>query len=130
MEDQKKNNIFRILRLCMGLNLKEMAEKCKISAIYLNELERGKKENPSDQILEKIASACGLKVSTLQIFVGKSQGEAPEYQRYLLRALDDYAADMRTQFTGDSSGDIPGHGSAASSAPPQGDSQALVDGRQ
>ena len=111
MEDQKKNNIFRILRLCMGLNLKEMAEKCKVSAIYLNEL-------------EKIASACGLKAGTLQIFVGKSQGEAPEYQRYLLRALDDYAADMRTQFTGDSSGDIPGHGSAASSTPPQGDPQA------
>lgn len=124
MEDQKKNNIFRILRLCMGLNLKEMAEKCKVSAIYLNELERGKKVNPSDQILKKIASACGLKAGTSRVFVEKTQGEAPEYQRYLLRALDDYVADMRAQSAGDSSGGIPGHGSAASSTPPQGDPQA------
>lgn len=130
MEDQKKNNIFRILRLCMGLNLKEMAEKCKVSAIYLNELERGKKENPSDQILEKIASACGLKAGTLQIFVGKSQGEAPEYQRYLLKALDDYAEDLREQSAWSSTGGTPGRGSAAFSAPPQGDSQALLDGRR
>lgn len=54
---QKRNNIFRILRLCMGLNLNDMAEKCGVSAVYLNELERGKKLKPSEQILEKIASA-------------------------------------------------------------------------
>lgn len=92
---QKRNNIFRILRLCMGLNLNDMAKKCGVSAVYLNELERGKKLKPSDQILKKIADACGIKIDTLHFFLEKHQGEAADYQKYLLQSLDNYAKDMQ-----------------------------------
>lgn len=85
---QKRNNIFRILRLCMGLNLNDMAKKCGVSAVYLNELERGKKLKPSEQILEKIAGACGIKIDTLRFFIEEHQGEAADYQKYLLQSLD------------------------------------------
>lgn len=92
---QKRNNIFKILRLCMGLNLNDMAEKCGVSAVYLNELERGKKQKPSDQILEKIAGACGMKVDTLRFFMEEHQGEALDYQKCLLESLERYAQNMQ-----------------------------------
>lgn len=88
---QKKSNIFKILRLCMGLSLNDMAEKCGVSAVYLNELERGKKLKPSDHILSKIASACGIKIDTLRFFLEDCQGEALDYQKYLLQSLEHYA---------------------------------------
>lgn len=92
---QKRNNIFKILRSCMGLNLNDMAEKCGVSAVYLNELERGKKLKPSDHILEKIACACGIEIDTLRFFIEEHQGEALDYQKYLLQSLDNYAKDMK-----------------------------------
>lgn len=88
---KKKSNIFKILRLCMGLSLNDMAEKCGVSAVYLNELERGKKLKPSDNILGKIASACGIKIDTLRFFIEDCQGEALDYQKYLLQSLEHYA---------------------------------------
>ena len=88
---RKKSNIFKVLRLCMGLSLNEMAEVCDISAVYLNELEREKKTRPSDDVLQKIADACGLKVSTLKFFIEQQQGESLNYQKHLLESLEIYA---------------------------------------
>lgn len=92
---QKRNNIFKILRLCMGLNLNEMAEKCGVSAVYLNELERGKKQKPSNHILGLIANACGIEIDTLRFFIEEQQGEALDYQKYLIQSLNNYAKEMR-----------------------------------
>lgn len=81
-------NIFRILRTCMGLSLKEMATKCNISAVYLGELELGKKTKPSDDIIQKIAIACGIKVETIRYFIEQQSDESLNYQQYLLSALE------------------------------------------
>lgn len=88
---QKRSNIFRILRLCMGLSLNDMAEKCGVSAVYLNELEREIKQKPSEQILKKIAGACGISVDTLHFFLETKSGQALDYQQHLLNSLEDYA---------------------------------------
>lgn len=91
---QRGNNIFKVLRLCMGLNLNDMAQKCGVSAVYLNELERGIKQKPSDQILGKIADACGIKIDTLKFFLEEHPDKTIEYQKYLLQSLENYAQGM------------------------------------
>lgn len=92
---QKQSNIFRVLRLCMGLSLNDMAKKCGVSAVYLNELERGIKMKPSDQILDKIAVACGIRPATLHFFIENHDGKELDYQEYLLRSLEEYAQSVQ-----------------------------------
>lgn len=53
-----KNKI-RYYRTKKGLTLKEVAEKCGISAGYLCHLEKGKRENPSIEVMENIAIILG-----------------------------------------------------------------------
>lgn len=87
-ENTTSTNIFRILRTCMGLSLKEMSERCKISAIYLNELELGKKTKPSEEIIQRFANACGIKPQTISFFIEQQQGESLDYQKCLLESLE------------------------------------------
>lgn len=49
-----KNKI-RKYRTQKGLTLKEVADKCGISAGYLCHLEKGKRDNPSTEVMENIA---------------------------------------------------------------------------
>lgn len=99
---RKSDNIFRVLRLCLGLNLHEMAERCGLSAVYLSELELGKKTKPSDQTLQKIADACGLRLDTLRYFTEKKTGDGLDYQAHLLRSLEYYAQSMQRAQSEDS----------------------------
>jgi putative transcriptional regulator len=48
-----------------GITQEKLAEKVGISRIYLNELENGRKKNPSFKLLEKIAKALEVKISDL-----------------------------------------------------------------
>lgn len=89
-------NIFRILRTCMGLSLKEMAKKCEVSAVYLGELELGKKARPSNDIIQKIADACGINAKTIHYFLEQQKGESLNYQQYLLSSLERLAE--KTQY--------------------------------
>ena len=98
-KSRKKNNIFRVLRLCLGLNLNEMAERCGLSAIYLSELELGKKTKPSEQTLQKIADACGLKVDTLRYFTEVKTGDSLDYQTHLLQSLEYYAQSLQKSYS-------------------------------
>ena len=95
-ESMSSTNIFRVLRMCMGLSLKDMAERSNISAIYLSELELGKKTKPSDEIIQKIADACGIKAQTINYFLEQQKGESLDYQRHLLASLERLAE--KTQF--------------------------------
>ena len=100
--DSKKestSNIFRILRTCMGLSLNEMSKRCGVSAIYLSELELGKKTNPSEEVIEKIANACGLKTDTILFFIEQQKGDALDYQRCLLDSLEVLASKMKSAKT-------------------------------
>ena len=49
-----KNKIKKY-RIERGLTLKELAEKCGISAGYLCHLEKGNRDNPSTEVMENIA---------------------------------------------------------------------------
>lgn len=100
---RKKSNIFRVLRLCLGLNLNEMAERCGLSAVYLSELELGKKTKPSEHTLQKIADACGLRLDTLRYFTEVKTGDSLDYQTHLLRSLEYYAQSMQRTQAEDSS---------------------------
>ena len=50
----------RYFRKKKGLTLRELARKSNISPIYLSELENGKKNNPSEEILYKIVKGLEL----------------------------------------------------------------------
>lgn len=88
-------NIFKILRLCMGLSLNQMAELCNVSAVYYGQLERGVKCNPSRTFVSDVARACGIKPETLEFFITKQQGEALDYQNSLLESLERLAVKMQ-----------------------------------
>lgn len=62
----KQDNLFKLIRNCYGLTLKEMSKKCGISAEYYSELERGIKKQPSDDIFNKLASLCDVSSQTLR----------------------------------------------------------------
>lgn len=90
-ENASTINIFRILRICKGLSLKEMANECNVSAVYLSELELGKKTKPSEEIIKKIANACEIKPQTIQFFIEQQKGNSLDYQKHLLNSLENLA---------------------------------------
>ena len=56
-----KNKI-KQYRTKKGLTLKEVADKCGISAGYLCHLEKGKRANPSTEVMENIAIVLGKSI--------------------------------------------------------------------
>lgn len=60
------NNKIRKLRLQKSLSMKELAEKANISVSYLSLLEKGKRKNPSKEIMKKISKA--LEEDIMEIF--------------------------------------------------------------
>lgn len=57
-----KNRI-REYRKEKGMNLEELAIKAEISVGYLCHLERGTRNNPSIQVMEKIAKVLGREIA-------------------------------------------------------------------
>ncbi|MCG0275630.1 MAG: helix-turn-helix transcriptional regulator [Thermosediminibacteraceae bacterium] len=55
----------KYIREKSGITQEKLAEKVGISRIYLNELENGRKKNPSFKLLKKIAKALEVKISDL-----------------------------------------------------------------
>lgn len=53
------------IRMMKGLTLSELAERAKISKSYLSNIERNLNQNPSIQIVEKIARVLGVDFRTL-----------------------------------------------------------------
>lgn len=62
-----KNRI-REYRKEKGMNLEELAIKAEISTGYLCHLEKGTRNNPSIQVMEKIAKVLGREI--VEIFFG------------------------------------------------------------
>ena len=60
------NNKIIKLRLQKSLSMKELAEKANISVSYLSLLEKGKRKNPSKEIMKKISKA--LEEDIMEIF--------------------------------------------------------------
>ena len=57
-------NIHKIRKM-RGLTLSELAERAQISKSYLSNIERNLNQNPSIQIVEKIAKVLGVDFRTL-----------------------------------------------------------------
>lgn len=57
-------NIHKI-RMMKGLTLSELADRAQISKSYLSNIERSLNQNPSIQIVEKIARVLGVDFRTL-----------------------------------------------------------------
>lgn len=51
----------------------QLAEKSGLSQAYINELENGRKLNPSYMVLTKLADALGISTSELFMDKGKAQ---------------------------------------------------------
>lgn len=60
------NNKIRKIRLQKSLTMKELAKKAEISVSYLSLLEKGKRKNPSKEIMKKISKA--LEANVVEIF--------------------------------------------------------------
>ncbi|WP_338630604.1 helix-turn-helix transcriptional regulator [Clostridium baratii] len=64
------NNIKRI-RTELGLSIYKIAELTSLTPSYINNLENGRKNNPTKDAMEKIASALGQTVP--EIFYSKRE---------------------------------------------------------
>jgi XRE family transcriptional regulator of biofilm formation len=53
------------IRMMRGLTLSELAERAQISKSYLSNIERNLNQNPSIQIVEKVATVLGVDFRTL-----------------------------------------------------------------
>ena len=53
-----KNKI-KIYRTKRGLTIKELADRCGVSAGYICHLEKGNRDNPSTEVMENIAIVLG-----------------------------------------------------------------------
>jgi transcriptional regulator with XRE-family HTH domain len=83
-------SIFRVVRMCMCITLREMAKRCNVSVIYLGELERGKKDNPSSDFILKFANGCGVDYRMIKHFI-KYPRPLAYYQMYFAKVLDNMA---------------------------------------
>lgn len=77
-----------LLRKLKGISLSKLANDAGISKGYLSNIETGKKENPSVDLLDKIAMALGVNMSDLF--------DSDEEPRDL---LDDMEEDMKILFS-------------------------------
>lgn len=55
----------REVREKKNIGLNELARETEINATYLSQLERGKKVNPSREIMQKISDALGVPIPQL-----------------------------------------------------------------
>lgn len=68
--------MIRTIRKMKNLSQMELAVKASITQAYLSGLETGKKTNPSLEILQRIAEALGVPVTSLISKNGTLGGEA------------------------------------------------------
>lgn len=65
--DNKKMNIFRLLRIAQDIKVKDLAEELKVTPAYINAIENGNRF-PSDKLLEDYASALGVNKDIILTF--------------------------------------------------------------
>lgn len=64
--DRQITNNIKILRETSNLTLKELAKKARLSFGYINNLELGKKDNPTLDVMKSISTA--LEKSIVEVF--------------------------------------------------------------
>ncbi|NMD70868.1 helix-turn-helix transcriptional regulator [Bacillus sp. DNRA2] len=68
-------NIINELRKKRGLSLSELADRARISKSYLSNIERNLNQNPSIQVMQKIAFVLDVDLNTLLIKDHRDQDE-------------------------------------------------------
>ena len=48
-----------------GITMKEIAQKCSVSTSYICHLEKGRRANPSTEVMEKIAKALNKTIAEI-----------------------------------------------------------------
>lgn len=67
----------KMLRSAKGWSSGQLAEEADVSRAYLWQLETGGKDNPSFDVLEKLANALGVSVSEFSDSRAASSGQSP-----------------------------------------------------
>lgn len=65
MSPKRLSAVIRRLRETRGLTQRDLAAKAKVTGAYVAQLETGAKENPSLDVLKRIAKALGVPVTEL-----------------------------------------------------------------
>lgn len=90
-------SIIRFLRTCKGMSQKDFAILCGISPIYCQGLENGKRNNPSDEVINRIAEVCGIKSSTIRFFLEKRSEEGEKCRSVLIHSLESLEQKLSNQ---------------------------------
>ena len=65
MTPRRLKTVLRALREDRGFTMAKLAERAKVPASYIANLETGKKSNPSLAVLKRLAKALGVPVTEL-----------------------------------------------------------------
>ncbi|WP_147533169.1 helix-turn-helix domain-containing protein [Bacillus marasmi] len=75
-------NIINELRKKKGLSLSELADRAKISKSYLSNIERNLNQNPSIQVMQKLANVLGVDLNSLLIRKKEEQDEVVNVEEW------------------------------------------------
>ncbi len=65
MSPRQLKTVLRKLRTERGMSMADLAKKADVTDAYIAQLETGKRENPSLDILKRLARALGVPVTEL-----------------------------------------------------------------
>ncbi len=87
-EDKKTIcEVLRLLRISNDLSIKELSEKTGISVSYIADLENGKKDSPTIEIIDKYSKALNVSKATIMFFEEDLDGKKYDFKNMLLRVL-------------------------------------------
>lgn len=84
MPNGNTGNPYRFLRELMGLTSARMASLCGLSAVYWQQLESGRRDNPSGKAVAAVESACGVPAGTLDAL---ASADLDKVRKELLRSV-------------------------------------------
>ena len=79
--------VLRLLRISNDLSIKELSDKTGISASYITEIESGKKDSPSIDIIDKYSKALNVSKTTIMFFEEDLSDKKYDYKNMLLSIL-------------------------------------------
>lgn len=85
------------LRKAQGLSQEALGKMIGVSGAYIQQLETGKKDNPTTDVLNKLSDSLNITVSDL---LGFEQSEVDEWN-YLLRLLETHNCKVKSATSSD-----------------------------
>ncbi len=85
--------VLRLLRISNDLTKKELSEKTGISESYIAEIESGKKDSPSIDIIDKYSKALNVSKTTIMFFEEDLSDKKYDFKIMLLHILQKITID-------------------------------------